>query len=110
MNWLVEFLFPRRLHRLAYFLRGVAVDIVTACLYDNNSTMNPRYFWILAMALMIYTLFFILLPRIRDVGMSGWWLAFCFIPIANIALGIILLFRAPEYRYGAVADVVETEP
>jgi uncharacterized membrane protein YhaH (DUF805 family) len=46
--------------------------------------------------LTIYGFLFIGLPRIRDIGMSGWWLLIMLVPIANIWLGLILLFRAPS--------------
>ncbi len=95
MNGFVEFIFPRRLHRLGYFLRGVALDIVTGILYASSTTYNPRFWWPSVIVLFIYGLFFIVLPRIRDAGMSAWWLAVAFIPVANIVLGILLLFRAP---------------
>jgi uncharacterized membrane protein YhaH (DUF805 family) len=95
MRWLVELIFPRRLHRLAYFLRGAALNVVTGFLYANSTTFGPRYWWPLVIVLIIYGLFFIILPRIRDAGMSGWWLLGTVIPVADIVLGIILLFRAP---------------
>ena len=95
VHCLVEFIFPRRLHRLAYFLRGVALDTVTGILYASSTTFNPRFWWPSVIVLIIYGLFFIVLPRIRDVGMSGWWLLLTFIPVADIVFGIILLFRAP---------------
>jgi uncharacterized membrane protein YhaH (DUF805 family) len=107
MNRLFEFLFPLRLHRLSFFLRDAIVGIVACCLHANNSAMNPRSFWVLAIALSIYELFFIILPRIRDIGMSGWWLPLCFVPVANAVFGIILLFRAPKYPIGESVDVVE---
>ena|ERR1700685_2361114 len=107
MNLLIEFLFPHRLHRLAYFLRGIVTDIMPPFLYFINPETNPRYFWGAYIALLIYTLFFIVLPRIRDLGMSGWWLLVMLIPIINIPLGLILLFRAPNFHSGAYS--VETE-
>jgi len=36
--------------------------------------------------------------------MSAWWLIVAFIPVANIILGIILLFRAPEYRFDDLSE------
>jgi uncharacterized membrane protein YhaH (DUF805 family) len=57
--------------------------------------------------LVIYSLFFIVLPRIHDVGMRWWWLLICFIPGANIVLGIILMLRGPEYHFGASVGAVE---
>lgn len=94
---LLEFIFPRRLHRLAYFLRGVALDTVTGILYTSSTTYSPRFWWPSVIILMIYGLFLIVLPRIRDAGMSRWWLLMTFIPLANVVFGIILLFRAPAF-------------
>ncbi len=95
MHCFLDLMFPCRLHRLAYFLRGVALDMVTAILYASSSTYNPRIWWPSVIALSIYGLFFIILPRIRDTGMSGWWLLVTFIPVVDFVFGIILLFRAP---------------
>lgn len=97
MHSLAEFIFPRRLHRLAYFLRGVALDTVTGILYASSTTSNPRFWWPSVTVLIIYGLFFIILPRIRDAGMSAWWLLVTFIPLADFVFGIILLFRAPAF-------------
>lgn len=57
--------------------------------------MDSRVWWTSVITLSIYVVFFILLPRIRDIGMSGWWLLVTFVPVADIVFGIILLFRAP---------------
>lgn len=46
-------------------------------------------------ALLLYGIFFIVLPRIRDIGLSGWWLFLIFVPAVDIVFSIILLFRAP---------------
>jgi uncharacterized membrane protein YhaH (DUF805 family) len=50
-------------------------------------------------ALCVYQFFLILLPRVRDTGMSGWWVLLSLVPIIYIFLTIILLFRAPEYHF-----------
>ena len=94
MRGLSEFIFPRRLHRLAYFLRLMTGNIGMYILYSCNTSMDLSY-WGFIIALFIYELFFIALPRARDIGMSGWWLLGFFIPVANVVLGLILLFRAP---------------
>jgi uncharacterized membrane protein YhaH (DUF805 family) len=100
---LVEFIFPRRLHRLAYFLRLIVVNVFSSFLYADRDTMAASYWWAVVVALSLYGIFFILLPRLRDVGMSTWWLIVALIPVANILLGIILLFRAPEYHFASSA-------
>ncbi len=65
--------------------------------------MSPQLFWILVVAIFIYDFLFIALPRIRDLGMSGWWLLTLFVPLVNIFLSLILLFRAPSYVVKPVA-------
>jgi hypothetical protein len=112
MRPLVEFIFPHRLHRFAYFLRGivwnvflyVVRDTVAASLYADRDTTFVPYSFAGFVALLLYGIFFILLPRLRDVGMSAWWLIVALIPVANILLGIILLFRAPEYHFASPAS------
>jgi uncharacterized membrane protein YhaH (DUF805 family) len=97
MNVLIEFIFPRRLHRLGYFIRLLLSNVVTYFLYSCSTTMSPQLFLISVGALLVYVFLFIGLPRIRDLGMSGWWLLVFFVPVVNIWLGLILLFRAPSY-------------
>jgi len=109
LKWLVEFIFPLRLHRLAFFLRCVAADIMPIFLYVLDPETHPQYFLGFYIVLLVYSLFFIVLPRIRDVGMNGWWLLLYLIPIVNIPFAIILMFRAPNYRFGATVDIFETK-
>jgi hypothetical protein len=92
---MIDFIFPYRLHRLAYFLRGMAADAVAYFLYSCSTTMDSKVWWASVIALSIYEIFFIVVPRIRDIGMSRWWVLATFVPVADIVFGIILLFRAP---------------
>ncbi len=96
MHSLIEFIFPGRLHRLAYFLRGVATDIFGCFVYAFSGT-NTSSAWLvlLLVTLCVYQLFFIILPRIRDIGMGRWWLLLTLVPGVDVVFGIILLFRAP---------------
>ena len=100
MNWLIKFIFPRRLHRIAFLLRLIVADVMPAFVYFTDSDTHSGLFVVLDTILAIYTLFFIILPRIRDVGISGWWLLTISIPFANTLLMLILLFRAPQYQFG----------
>ena len=96
MHPLIESIFPRRLHRLAYFLRVVATDILACFIYafgGTNASSVRLVFLFLGLA--VYQLFFIILPRVRDIGMSNWWLLLIFVPGVDVVFGIILLFRAP---------------
>jgi len=99
MRSLIEFFFPRRLHRLAYFLRLLASNIGFALIFATSSPLEQLVPFLGFAALAIYQVLFIGLPRLRDTGMSGWWILLAFIPIIYIFLSIILLFRAPEYHF-----------
>ncbi len=97
---LIEFIFPGRLHRLAYFLRVTIMDILAGFVYAFGGT-NASDVWLFSLfvALSVYQLFFIILPRIRDIAMSNWWLLLTFIPDVNVIFGIILLFGRPSYYW-----------
>ena len=99
MNWLVEFIFPHRLHRIAFLLRLIASDIVPAFLFFIDLETHSGLFYGLDVVLLIYSIFFIVLPRIRDVGISGWWLIVLFIPIANTLLAFVLFFVRPNIPF-----------
>ena len=95
LDAIVQFIFPRRLHRLSYFLRLMALNVLTGFFYANSTAFQSRYWGLSILVLIIYALFFVVLPRIRDTGMSEGWLVVALIPVADVVLGLILLFRAP---------------
>jgi len=96
-NWLLEFLFPTRLHRLAYFLRATVTNCGTVVLYVYSEQIPNRYMIAAFVVLALYQIVYIVRPRLRDIGMSLWWLLALFIPVVNAVLALILLFRAPRY-------------
>jgi uncharacterized membrane protein YhaH (DUF805 family) len=100
MNWLVEIIFPRRLHRVSYGIRILSSNILLFLLYGNNWLFAPGLCFLLMIFVIIYATSFIVLPRLRDVGMKWWLCLFCFLPGVNVVLGIILLLRAPKYPFG----------
>lgn len=96
MRPLVEFVFPFRLHRLAYFLRLVITDVFACFIYAFSGTnASSSGLVLLICALAAYQIFFIILPRIRDIGMNNWWLLLILVPGVDVVFGTILLFRAP---------------
>jgi hypothetical protein len=101
MNWSIEFIFPRRLHRLSYFFRVLLTNFFGYYLYACGATMNPCLLWMAVIVFMTYQLFFIMLPRMRDIEMNGWWLLALFVPLVNIWLALLLLFRPPALLHPA---------
>jgi uncharacterized membrane protein YhaH (DUF805 family) len=110
MKWLVEFVFPRRLHRVNYCLRVLATNFTWFFLYGNNWLFDPGLCLWLMLFLVVYSIFFIVLPRVRDIGMSGWFCLLLFIPLVDIVFGIILLLRAPKYQSGSSVGAFELKP
>jgi uncharacterized membrane protein YhaH (DUF805 family) len=104
MRSLIEFIFPRRLHRVAYFLRLLASNIGFGLIFATSSPLEQLVPFLGFATLAIYQVLFIGLPRLRDTGMSGWWILLAFIPVIYVFLSIILLFRAPEYHFERVAS------
>src|SRR5438309_12090413 len=98
MRTLVEFFFPKKIHRLGYLARILTTNLALGVILAVSSAGNHGY-WIIAVVLLgIYQLLFILLPRLRDTGMSGWWVLLSLVPVVYVFLAIILIFRAPEYH------------
>ena len=73
------------------------MDIVSGVFYVNCNPVHSHGWWAALLAVVLYQIFFIILPRIRDLEMSAWWILLIFVPLADIVLGLILLFRAPVY-------------
>lgn len=109
MHALIDFFFPKRLHRLAYFIRLMASNLCLALLLGSSSPNGQPYPLVGVILLALYSLFFILLPRLRDTGMSGWWVILSLVPIVYVFLGIILLFRAPAYHFDHAVDEGDAE-
>jgi len=95
MNSIIEFLFPRRLHRLSYFIRMMVTNGSLFFLSAYGETASPVVLWLLFIGILLYQPFFIVLSRMRDLNMRWGWLFLILVPGANIVFGIILLWRAP---------------
>jgi hypothetical protein len=86
MQQIVEFIFPKRIHRLSFLVRALVTNLLCFWLivaFSSAHVITPipvttalcedsRYY-VAILALAIYNLLFLLLPRVRDIGMSGWW-------------------------------------
>jgi len=100
IRWFIDWVFPKRLHRMAYLVRGLLADVVVLSLYSSDTAMNPIAWWSATIGVVAYALLFIVLPRMRDLEMSNWWLLAAFVPVVNIGFALILLFRPPQLHLG----------
>jgi hypothetical protein len=96
-------LFPKRVHRISFVVRFVVCSVLTQVLYEqmppSPSTLSAPatiVWWLAGIFLAIYSVFFVFLPRLRDAGMSEWWLLVALFPVINLLLALVLAFRAPR--------------
>lgn len=94
----IEFLFPGHLARLSYFFRTLLCHGVMLYLYQDPWGETPLGIATM-IAMLLYTSLFVLLPRIRDIGMGAWWMVLAFIPYVSAFLGAALLFRRTNPRH-----------
>ncbi len=86
-------LFPRRVGRFEFFRRFMALIAVTICLMfselwvtdglplSKEPPIEFAYMWFPTLALIvIYGIFFLWIPRLRDIGISPWFVVILFIP------------------------------
>ncbi|MDP3070557.1 MAG: hypothetical protein Q8N18_09725 [Opitutaceae bacterium] len=82
----VEFLFPRRIARLSYWLRSVVVLRVAeliACRIDDGGPTSDVIFIV---ALVAYWGLWVLRPRYRDLAMPAWSVLLVLVPGLNLFL------------------------
>lgn len=108
--WPIHFIFPYRLHRLEYFLRGVVLNAVAAILYVDCGPDRSTGWWAAFAGMELYGVFFIVLPRVRDLTLNGWWTLMIFVPIANVVFGLRLLFGAPVYLRNVATQKAQPKP
>jgi uncharacterized membrane protein YhaH (DUF805 family) len=117
MPQVVEFIFPKRIHRLSFLVRSLATNLLLFWLMVALSSAHvitpipvagepseDWYYYVALLALGIYSLLFVWLPRVRDIGMSGWWVLLSLFPVVNGFFYLFLIFRAPEYHFEPVDE------
>jgi uncharacterized membrane protein YhaH (DUF805 family) len=75
------------------------MDGLASVLSGIGSDIYSPYFLGGLIVITLYELFFVCLPRARDLEISGWWLLLFLVPGADIVLGTILLLRAPVFLH-----------
>jgi uncharacterized membrane protein YhaH (DUF805 family) len=106
MPALISFIFPKQIHRLGYLWRILATNAGIGATFAVASSSEPAYATLGIIAIFIYQVFFVVLPRLRDVGMSGRWVLLVFVPFLFVFLTIILLFRPPEFHLANISDEI----
>jgi uncharacterized membrane protein YhaH (DUF805 family) len=103
MDRFEEIVFPRRLHRVDYVIRILVADGLLWLLLSSGSPSDPTLgglrlvgIWLGSLVIGIYSLFFVLLPRVRDVGWDSWLVLLGLVPYVGPLFHFVLLFVPPE--------------
>jgi uncharacterized membrane protein YhaH (DUF805 family) len=103
MSRFEEVVFPKRLHRISYLVRIVIADFCLWLLLNIASPSDPTLGGLRLVAIFlgafiigIYSLFFVLLPRVRDAGWSGWWVLLGLLPYIGPLFHFVMLFVPPK--------------
>ena len=101
MRGFTELIFPKRLDRFDYIWRVLVTDLALVVLAHTALADYPpptkQLFSALGLiVLAVYQFVFVLWPRVRDTGMSGWCVSFSVVPFVYIVLTLFLAFRASE--------------
>jgi len=102
--FLVELFFPKRIGRLSYFMRSCAVWVLAAGLIGASRPLRRCELIMLTVLLTacVYTLFWVVLPRMRDLSIRPCWLTLILVPVLNAAFYEGLLFRPrPIWSFAA---------
>ena len=91
--------FPKRLRRLNYLARIIILEVCLWLLYTARPPGDPSaavvrllIICIVGLALLIYGLFFVMLPRLADAGMSSWWVLLGLFPYLGLLFQLFLAF------------------
>jgi|SRR5215475_3064143 len=121
MRRIVEFIFPKRIHRLSFLVRFLATNLLGFWLIvalSSRHLISPIpvmtvpfeenwYCYVALFAFGTYMLLFVVLPRVRDTGMSVWWVLLSLFPVVNGFLYLFLIFRAPDYDFEGSSNAAE---
>src|SRR4051812_37140463 len=111
----MELLFPRRIARVSYLCRTVLVFVllgVFGSFEDPSADASSRQIsalgYVAALCLAVYWLVFVILPRCRDLAMSGWFTLLVLVPGVDVFFCGYLAWGKTKVR-ADWADVVATE-
>jgi membrane associated rhomboid family serine protease/Flp pilus assembly protein TadD len=94
-NEVIALFFPRRLGRVSFFVRSCATSLLVwgfigASLSKADADVTTTIVVLLAT---IYSTFWVVLPRMRDLAMRPFWLIILVVPVIDVGFGLVLLFR-----------------
>lgn len=100
MNTFNPFRFDGRIGRLQYFgfavVWGLLVAVVSTVVTAGEATAAPSAGGSLSLTVLLLVYLVAIVSygvrRLHDLDKSGWWYLLSFVPLANVVLGLVLLF------------------
>jgi rhomboid protease GluP len=110
-NQVVALFFPTRLGRGSYFIRGSATSLLVWGLIGGS---GPNFesnviATIVVLLAYVYSTFWVVLPRMRDVSMRPFWLILMLVPGIDAAFGLVLTFRPSAIALPRSSDTPESQ-
>ena len=97
-TWLT-LLFPVELRRLQFIVRWliwIVAILCSALVAEFVPSLQPGLFLIVALLGVVYAVLGLYLPRIKNAGISPWFLLLLLVPLANFVVLLILLVAPPK--------------
>ena len=95
-------LFQGRLNRRNYLISYLTYSIIYVSyllkldkIFDNNWSESSVLIVFLLLLLYLASFF---IRRLHDIGYTGWFILFIFVPILGIAFPILLIFRSGDKK------------
>ena len=110
-NEVVALFFPSQLGRGSYFIRGCATSLLVwgfigGSGLDIESNVMAA---ILVLLAFVYSTFWVVLPRMRDLSMRPFWLILLLVPGIDVGFGLVLLFRPSAIALPRSSDTPERQ-
>jgi hypothetical protein len=110
VSFLVALLFPPRIGRVSYFIRDCVIALlVWGVLGSSLSNESHLIVAILFLIAYVYWLFWVVLPRIRDLSMPPFWLILMLVPVLNVVFALVLTFQPSAIAYPQSTDTPPTK-
>ncbi len=98
-NWQFKNLFQGRLSRVNFLIGNLTINLIFLIFiyYYFTRFRYDLFQWLWALSfLVILTSLSLIIRRLHDVGMSGWWVLLIFIPVINIIFLLVLYIYPSE--------------
>jgi ABC-type branched-subunit amino acid transport system permease subunit len=105
VSFLVALLFPARIGRLSYFIRDCVIALLFWGLLGGSlSNESDVIATILLLFAYVYWVFWVVLPRMRDLSMPPFRLILMAVPVLNLVFALILTFRPSAIAWPRSTD------